>query len=1853
MTPLRRGSLFLLSRILRLIVLFLPLCLLASQGFDAFLRQVDGALRHATPLAIAEASRVLDRPVSVGSIRVGKLGETLSIREIWDLYKRRESIGGLPVVITDIRLGNRPNVMRLKTGEKITEIEAAGGPQLARVGRVSLVISVPALLSGQSFLAVPVVQITDADVTVVRYSDGSLNLTQILPPKAPNQKPSPPFQTVVEVTDTAVRLRDYNASLPKAWQRPAENRLAGLKGTVDLTGVRQARFDIAAHAAPGSATARRMGGELRASGVFGRGNTGERADGPAPESARYIARLSVGDVLFPYWLNYFVQADAVQLRAGRGDVAVSLVAPRPRRADDPIPGVGLRVVGNVREGVAKFPFLPQPIEGTAGTFEFQGGLLSFDMKARFLKDPVAAEGVVWDLRAARKGAPAPQPQLAIDLSSPGVRVRQAVAALLPRGQRLPPNLSVGGVAAVRATVSGTARNLVATGHVSGLEGAYAGYPTARSIAGEFALADNVLKVSNATANLEGGGRASGRFAYQLGPKGSRGAGDFSFAGRVEEVDLRTIRPLGALAKSGNGRLRLQGLGTVDAVGQQREGRLTAAANVTTRGLVFGNIPVPVARARVLVAGGGIMLSAARIESGAGTLSVDGTVGRRGELGLQFAAASLDLAELTAPFGLQGFDGLITGSGSVSGTAENPRLVLREGLGLNLRFRTAPAPGSPELSRRFSAHSVTIRNAVLTRQTLLLPEPVVVRRFPAIATISGRIDNLLPPAGGDRSNFPLRLALNARVQRLDFDDIQDLVRPRPHPALTLAAARVRRAGARLVRDSGRPAPRVVEGVSGVVTDAYLQIRGPLNRLQITGQATAGPSLIGDYPLDGGSIRFAYDDGRVVVPSFRIAASAGTLTGSGVLGRDGTIRGNFRAPNLDVARVSYLTDKYAALGGEVSINGVISGSIKRPTVTVDVAPSTLNIAGAPLKGFSVQGLRYTGGEGGTGVLTLPSLSFQQDNSTVRLENVRYDIATRSIRAEAAVDAGDLGGLLDTLRRSGLSATPAGAAFLRSLNQLPSPISGHFSVNRLAVDGRMVGQEFQVTSAVAEIGAKDLRVGEIRADTVTARATMAGNLIRLENFVISSPGAILRAQGTYDLNGNINAVLESNEADLDILRAFAQFRGFPLRGKVDISVTAQGPRNAPTITASLLGRNILVETQPSAQKRPDVDEVLGAAPSAAAAETAVAKSAGPERRPFVLSLLRAEGQLVQEPGGEATLVVREALATRGEAEVRVAGNIPLALAGSNPGLADRPISLRATVPRLNLAAFADLLSSAEAQASTVEGKAPAPPAPSVGGTLEANIALGGTLRQPVLSGGLTITDASYTLPRGKGDRTDRFNPITDADVNLVLSGSRIDFETFKVSLGAPNGGRRAHGALTVGGSVTVDNLAELQNLLKAKPPVAADGQGVVSRRDAPAFTSTGIRGTVDLTATLDNLEPIGENLLGLGEGFRSRLNGVITAKGPLLTPLIETAPGKPIEVAGAELRLPDREPTSGEQVREAPSFNPRFNMALSIPGKAAVASRGVFRFEANGSASVRGPMYRPDVPSERGAGWGFAPDVRAELTTVGGYFQFPTARFSVQRGGIIRLRFDPGRPESGVSVTDVIARARIYVQDAAALARYAPGNRGSFGSARNQGALGTAQTPGIAPAAGYDITVTLNGPLDIFQSDTGPSGPNGGRSRSGRPEFSSNPPLEESQIIALLGSQQQIDLASQGRVEEAAQGLINQALVSGFLPRYLAPLTEGLRGSLGLESFSVSYNPDAPIQVFLQKRLPDPFDRFLVDFSRSFSTQRNQVGQQLPYLFSFSYDLYLLRPSDRIQPRIRAGFSSDEQRTVTYFLRGTITY
>ncbi|MES2462717.1 MAG: hypothetical protein V4671_19220 [Armatimonadota bacterium] len=1813
-----------------------PPVALGFLGVDAVIRQIDGVLAQSAPLVSAEVSRSLKREV-----RIGRLESDLTAGGIVGLIRRRAEFGTVPVNAYDIAVANGTTI--------------AGSGLIASARQVTIDLHIPSLLGGQAATGgVPRITLKDSFLLLERYKDGTFNVTKLLPPKEPNQPPSDPFRTYVALENSRVTFRDFQTRVATA-SSPAVNFIQVGNGFVDLSGSREFRFAAAAQAQAGTVTKKRLAGAIDVSGVLGRGLPLVRPGAPAAESARYLISLNVAGASAAYWLPYFIAVPSFTVTDGVADVDVTLAAPRPPTLGESNPRLGIALGATFRNGRVTAKEFAVPLTDAAGKLDFSDGTLNYDTTARIIGEPVASSGTLWNLTAPEDAAvasgPLPKPQLAVTVKAPRISVQRALAAFLPKTARLPEGLQVSGIATVTAAANGpvnqpiiTAVAALPTGQV-----AFRDLPRLTNLAANITYTQGLLGLTNASAQVVGGGSLRGRLGMQVapGPSGSATTrGNAVFAARVENVALQNLSQLQGLLAGKNVKrpLRLTGLGSADITGKRVSGALSAAANLRTTGLTLGDIGFPVASARVIYNNGVISLPWARILSPAGAATVRGGVGESGSLSLRFALSSLDLNRLSGALGLQGIGGTLTASGTVSGTVAAPRVTLERAVALNLQYETPAVkgvggkPDSP--SRTFSIDTVTAKNVVATRSDLIINEPILVRRYPAVVSIYGRINNLIP-RGGTSSTKP-QLALTANVRNLDYAEVLRQLGIEPPipiaavgnisaPPLVLPtpnsdAERQRRANSptrRIVTAAADAVSKAGAAFGGFITDSTLRISGPITSPSVSGAAQLGRLLIGPYPVDGGYIRFAYGPEGASVPEVRLRASVGVVTASASMDKAGELRGTFRAPNLQLAPLSFLVRQVVGVSGDLSVAGTISGNVKNPVLSAQVFPSTITVAGTPLSDVTADLIRVRYSADTKAVdLSIPRLSLSQDGTKIAATGLRYNVANGRFGASLQVETGDIGVLLDTVRRSGLADTPTGAGIVRRLNALPYPIGGTFVFNQLSVSGRLANGVFSERNIVADLQAKDIRVGDYAANTLNAKASLQGDLIRVVTAEIVNQNTTIRGSGTIDLarDGRINVLVESNQASLDLVRAFPGQSGFPVRGQVDVAVIARGLTRQPTITASLEGRDLIVGPPPPAPTPVrEGQKALAAVPGVPAPDSATQSAAAPGSA-FVISLLRAEGELRQDEANGTYLALPDIIVRSGDNEIRGEVSLPLNFGSSASEsvdgliLPDKPLIVRATIGQLDLASLARSLG--------VEGL-------DAEGNLTGSVAFGGTLANPALSGGIQLAGGKLRLPKAPGTNRDRVNPISSLDMDVRLSGQTIDVRQLRVALGSPNGQRGEFGSVSTQGTVTLTNLQ--------RTPAPQGGQGRPAAGGARARRG-GIQGTTDLRVEFNKLRPVLENISGflgdsakgLGEIVRGQIDGTLLVKGPLTTFTVSTPPNKPLLLTNAFAQLPTN-PAPESKAGDIPTVNPTLDIAVDFSKGATIASAGTFSLQAAGDVTATGQLFGTSQN---------ALQVQSDIATTGGYLRYGLGeQFNVQRGGDINLRFSASTG-LGITVRDLTARQKFYNRNSNAptLAARASDPTSVFGST---------QPPTATRSNGYTITVRVDGPLLLGDQTSGTPG-QGGPTLT----FTSDPYLSREEILALIGTREQIELAARGNVQGAVSLGVSRLLQSTFVPRLLAPLEGQVATAFGLEEFGLEYNPNAPLTVRFVKRLPDPLDRFLVEYTRSLQT-RSQTTAIQPYTFRFSYELYQLRQTRGVLPRLQIGVQLNDQRSFTTFLQGTINY
>lgn len=1821
-------------------VVIVPPVLLCGRLGYGLLDYLDAILAKSAPLASSFASGALGREVKIGS-----LTPFLSVRELWGYYRDLNKLGTIPITANDITIAN---------GETI-----AGSGELAYVPRLKVFVDIPTILSGKSNTAVTKIEVESPRLFLVRKKDGSFNVQELI--KKDNKPPGPPFLTVVTLSDAAIRFEDRATRFPQ----PQTNELYPVNATAIL-GARSLRFDVNAAAKKGTATASRLRGKVLASGAFAQGKPGSRPDAALPSDPQYTLRAQIPDADVAYFARYlFGTFPDFSVAGGRASNAtVTFVGPsvaevlaadaRQAKSKKKLqgPGPSLIFVSELSGVRGRAKSFPSPVENVNGNVRFvsAGDLISFDVTGTTFASPIALSGSVWALNQKPNTN---GPRIAVRFDAPRIplsRVLPSFKASLPKG------VSLGGDASASGFIAGTPNDLAGNATVSVPRISVQGATTIQNLSADLAYSKGVLQASRVSAQTDLGGAVTGNGTVRFGET-VRGGTAFrmlpaseiasNFSLKADRVSLPRVAAL-ANATESTRKLALAGTANVIVAGGTRGKNVSLTADIATQGLSVSGIGFPVAEARVIVRDNVILTPLARFESPAvGSLYVSGdsslltsASNKSAPLSLRFAANALDAGRIARAFGVADVGGIVNATGTVTGTLAAPVLTLARFSAVNPRYKT------------YNLQSVTGAGITATKDVITIPtnSPVVARRFPASVAVSGQVREFLPASA--TAKLRPRLDLNTRLTNIDYTTIAPFL-PKPKPG-----------------EAATP-----QQFAGTLTAANVRITGYADAPRLAGNGSLRRVLLGDYPIETGEFQFVYDNGLISIPSATVDASAGTITAKATITRSGFVYGSFDAPAIDLSRVSYLTEKTATLGGIVAINGTFSGKRDRPVVTASIKPSNIVVAGTAIKNLSATNVRYIANlEQNVQRIEIPRISLEQEGNTrLLVEGGAYDFKRKYFAATVTLRSDSVGNLLTALRESAFAQTQQGKKALSSLASLPTTLAGSFpaerpnpetggvvSTNRIVISGnagekglanyRVRGEIYAQNlraglyaadtvrlglspgtgTAVpagqpnigAELDASNVRISDFLAEQVQATGSLVGETATIDSARLISGSSTINASGTAGIgeNGQIKASVDSNAVSFDLLRAFAPT--LPLDGTFDVTAFATGPTRSPDIQASFGGQDVTVAARTEAGETVSTPETEKTKPN-------------PVRLSF-----NAVARVQKDDTGKRFFALDSVqISRRGGGQLLAEAKLPFSY--STPYiLPDEPLSVSLNLPDVQLSTLNAVTEISDEPSKEKPGNSD--DWRFLGGNVQGSISLMGTLRDPNLSGAITVKDGEIALPKVRGRET--FNRIKDWDAEVSLNGSTVNLNSV-IALAKPDGTGN-NGKLTLDGNVTIRELETALNSLATlgNPPTTTP------RTRRPVVAAAESATTINnFTATFDAFQPVAENILTLfgpsekdkqaaiaageplpppailNESLRGTINGKIIASGNIATPLIATPAGEPLRLTNLRLI-----PPGGQDSKDASPIvadaGPRFAIEIDAPGKNTIAVGGLVSIDVSGTATLNGSLGRPSL--------------RGNFLTQGGALQYFLGRFTLDKGGAVSLNYlgNTGNVEFSES-NPVTARTTAYLL---------PGNT-LDGESTTRGGLPIASAQPTVDGRGtrYKVTAQLAGRIN-FGANANPA------NNTFKPIFSSEPQLTPSQIYALLIPRSQLAGVASGNFQEATSQLLNTVLNQSVIPGLFAPIEQQLANTFGLEQFSVDYSPTAPLTINLLKRLPDPLDRFLVSYTRSVQTSGVRSGGPVPYTAGVLFELYELRvkPNQPI-PRIQFGLFTNEQQDLTGNLRATIIY
>ena len=1778
--------------LIALAVALAPPVALALWAGPQVLKQVDALLATSKPIIEQEATVALERPV-----RIGKLSPTLSIAALTGALTQKS----LTVTAEDIELGSRPD-----------EARWAGQVWLARIPRVTAMLS-PAALQAGSFSTdgVQSIVVERPELVAYRTPDGKLSVESFLPaPKTPPDLSQPPFETTVKVLQARVRFRDF-ATLATPG-KPIENALERVDATGDLTGGRTLRF--AARAYPRGLTATRLSGPLDVAGTARRGEPGPRDDSPTRQQPLLSLQATVRNADLAYWLRYGVKPQPdLQLTRGRANARVSLLLPAQKdappliHAEATFAGVDVAFQKPIKTSLAEL----------GGSATFDGTTLTAAVSGKALGEPFQATGKLLELSSK-------SPQIAATVTMPRVPIAKGLA-LFPE-IKLPQELALGSTARLEgATLTGSLQDPQVMARVSGATASWKGLPSVTASA-SVAYTQGTVEARAISAQLAGGGTLTGQGSYTL--KSKSGTFDAHLRGAV----LETIALLKGLKTPPSGQL------AADVTGAIQGEKITGSGQAQLTKLSLAGLSFPAASARLALSGKRYQVLDGALSGESGALRVTGSGELGGALALSAQLVGADLGKLADAFGLPGVGGTISASAEITGTEKAPALLLHDITILQPRYR-------------FDNHVLIADSAHAERASLRLlstgqvrieldpMQPLRVSHSPARALVYGTITGAKDSA---------QLNLTASAENVEVDEVLTQLSDEPGrfaPDALRALPGYQKVLSEL-EWTGIPKPPV----SGVVRTAKATITGDAKNPQIDGQATLGRFLLTDFPLEGGTLAFSQTDGALRVHSIQLTTATGTVTGDAQMTKEGALSGALVANSIDLEALSSLgglVEKQLGVTGALSATLALAGTRERPLLTAHLAEvRPLEIIGLPLADLEIGDIQIAliVSEDGPleGTIQLPKLSVRLGGTTARatLSEVRFDVASQQVSGSFGLTEVVFQKIVETLRHAHVDDTEAGQAFIRSLYDIPSSVDATAALTgtlsaHLTPDGpRDRRASLRLTTSELSLKPEGATVGV--SGQLTARATLTDERLSLDSAtltladarseeptilrVLSRPDrdpktgemttakSWLRLPYSKDEKLEYHLTLDTNGIPLDLVNTLSpNALPFPIQGKASVTVSADGTAEIPRITASFYGDNLLLG------KTTGVSGEFNAPP-------------------LLIDQVRFQVDIVGQNASTWSIALADGRLTHAKEILTFSGTLPYDPKSSKIA-ANRPINLQAALDDtvgLTLETLAQYFQSNSTPLS---------------GTIRGNIQLTGSLNEPRLGGKLSLANASarFLDPFQKNGR-EVINPIQSLNVDAELSGREVRFSRAELLLGdippvvKPDRGKKSEPppkitsagklALEPGSVIRFDNLEDFTRLFVRKDELDKDPK---------------LRGEFNLKARFSDFQLDTENATallmresltrtvggGLEEAFKGSINGLLTIKGPLLTPTIATAPTTHLSLADLTFRIPKRQLPETTQ-SDAIVFNPRFEIDLETTNDARLTNPdrlSGFEFKGTGGVKISGDLA--------------APKIEGVLSPTGGYYQYPLSRFTVQRGGEIRLtyakRFEAGQDvlQLDIRMQDVVAEGKILVS--ASSARSAQGTPTVFDPNR-----ASSQIPDELVGKRLTITARFNGLVRMGDPTRDST-----RTQTNPIRLSSDANVSELTLLSLLVPYQMLSQFMGNNSQQAIRD-IGSMVTSGVGQAFLTPVTDQIGRLFGLDSFSLDYSLAGLTNFYLIRRLPEPFDKVTIEVRRSFQS-RSGTGQLLPQLYGINYEIGQLRRGSRLQ----LGASTNEQRDNQLFVKGTFRY
>lgn len=912
-----------------------------------------------------------------------------------------------------------------------------------------------------------------------------------------------------------------------------------------------------------------------------------------------------------------------------------------------------------------------------------------------------------------------------------------------------------------------------------------------------------------------------------------------------------------------------------------------------------------------------------------------------------------------------------------------------------------------------------------------------------------------------------------------------------------------------------------------TEAQLTLAGTLRQPAVSGKVRLAHGSFQDYSVDAASLSFALVKDTLKFSDATIRAQDAVINGEGQIWNiyeQAQYSAQLTARGVYLQDIVPLQQMGLQIAGEIEIPlAHIKSGKAGPEGEGRLVASDVTIGNEEIHNVDTL-VTIQGNQ-----ICLPRTTLQVAGGQVASE-AAYDWEHRQLTADVSITAADIPRLLRLavaiVAAQDTEDAEDGQQAGRLLRSLSLRTEGELTT-RAIIAGSLKTLQGQVQLKLARLGLDDKSLPDVAGQLTVNLAE--GKLVALTGIdvEITQGEGLLILTGDIEPEGELDLVADATSFNLAAWREWLP-SGLKIGGTMAFTIVARGPTNSPRLKGSV--------------------DILNA-----------------NFRGVGFDLLSVPIMTVTEERINIdTLILK-----RGEQQIVMDGHLPFTW--NPPSIpVDEEMKFAAKVENTDLGFFPPLVDEFISGGQNKGGAA----RPTVWADLKARgevnseISIGGTISNPVLQGYLKIAEGKISRPAWP-------HPLEDINVNLQLARQQqtnvldvaqaqalwdnttldvdgqahIDYLTgadfiknrinLSLKVQAPQQQLWPGTTMTdLGGEVTLVSEPGGNPLLTVRDLGGELGKGSVTLAGTVQFTKLG----ADWPETFARLAENETNLRLAFEGahikypdaYDGLVEGAITVHNP--------QPDAPVHIAGlltlqnAELGVPAGG-GGGETTLEGfdASFPaPTFDLAVAIGPKVAFSSAG-----------VNAPLRATD-----------------KAVVISGTLQRPVIAGEVQ--------VEPGKtklPAGVVKITELGVKYRL----GPTLTSYTVPVKLEFtgevwGSAEQIIASATVDGEPLGPVhIYYEISGTLPPPVKV--------------------DVSSEPPLSEEQIYAIVGREPFARLAATGPPADLSQVVSKQfmgLLAAGFRAKIFEPLEEQIRRTLGLSEFTVYFAFDQPLEMRIGKHL-----------------------------------------------------------------------